>query len=498
MRHFHSSERGLVVLPNPLFTSHPAPIMPFPVKTEEEIQRGLALLEPQFATLMEEKDVNRLVRAVLGLVGVKRHQTLAGLASTEELARTRLETFLGVVEDDGFEAMIQISGLLETWRAARARSAAHEEAQAEAAASGRLRDVPHVENRGMRQAHERKHGEVEDHEYPSRDYLGWRIAQFETGQIIAEQLDQVVDHERAGDERQDPSLALQFTPGCNKVTAIRKSVSAPTPKTTEKLRDAYQLMKRHWEVIRLRYPDRQMFQGYTSEVWDDLIRHLLGPKIHLYRSRKGWGISWEDLLEYEFQIRKKAYKQVTKQGTTLQEALREAMDCEKLKQEYFTLQLCTSGQKYPEESTKKTNNNTNAGNADEDGKRRRELDDEMNQIKKLRQQLTEQVRARKGSKGPAGKGQQWSQPSQSTEKAGGKGSGKGKQDSLRGKWNEIKKREIIEMKLPGSNKMICVFYQYHGCRNSDDQCSYTHICARCHRPGHAAIDPECRGTPRMK
>ncbi len=129
----------------PLFSTK----MPFPQKSEEEIQRGLSLLEPQFATLMEEKDVNTLVRAIMGLSGVKRHQTLAGLASTEELARSRLESCLGVVEADGFEAMIQISGLLETWRAARARSAAHEEAQAEAAASGRLRDVPHVENRGM-------------------------------------------------------------------------------------------------------------------------------------------------------------------------------------------------------------------------------------------------------------------------------------------------------------------------------------------------------------
>ncbi len=140
---------------------------------------------------------------------------------------------------------------------------------------------------------------MDDNEYLGRDYLGWRIAQFETGHYSAEHLDQVVSFERAQDDRQDPSLALQFTPGCNKVTAIRKSVSAPLPKTPEELRMMYEIMKRHWEVLQLRYPDRKLFRGCGGEIWNTMIKHLLGSKIYQYRSRKNMGISWADLFDYE-------------------------------------------------------------------------------------------------------------------------------------------------------------------------------------------------------
>ncbi len=344
--------------------------MPLAIKTPEELKAGVDSLEPQFATLLEEKGVSQHIRGLLGIVGLRKSVTLAGMSSNEELARTRLEKFLNVTEEDGIELMIQMSNLLEAWRASRARVTAHEEAQAEAAASGRLRDVPHVENMGMRGAHERIFGETADSEYPCRDWLGWRISQFETGHFSAEVLEQVVSYEQAGDDRQDPSMSLQFTPGSNKVTAVRKGTSAPLPKTTEELRRCYLLMKTHWEVIQLRYPDRALFNDYRSSVWDDLIRQLLGPEVYGYRSRKEYGIAWEDLLDYEFNIRKAAYKEVTKNNKPLHLALKDALACPRLQQKYFTLQLCTTGQKYNDNSNKTSSASSGGKGLDEDAKRK--------------------------------------------------------------------------------------------------------------------------------
>ncbi len=476
--------------------------MPLAVKTAQELQEGVNSLDAQFATLLEEKDVSHHIRGLLGLVGLRKVVTLAGLSSNEELARTRLEKFLGITEDDGMELMIQTSNLLEAWRSARARTAAREEAQAEAAASGRLRDVPHVENRGMRDAHEKAHGERNDCEYPSRDYLGWRISQFETGHFAAEFLDQVVSHEMAGDDRQDPSLALQFTPGCNKVTAVRKNVTAPIPKTTEELRLRYLLIKTHWEVVRLRYPERFLFNGYRGEIWDEVVRHMLGPDVWQYRSRKGYGISWEDLLDYEYQVRKAAFKQITK-GTPIHIALHDALHCTKLEQKYFTLQLCTTGMKHNDtpaaKATGGSGSSSSNNNADEDSKKRRQLDDELKQVKRLKQQLNEQLKLSQGK----GKGKRYQQlpappPILALDNAPARGGGKAPQSAHKAKWNEIRKKEILEMKLAGTNQPICMFYQFHGCKHGEGLCNFAHVCMRCHRAGHACVDGECRGQPRLK
>ncbi len=468
--------------------------MPLQQKSQEELQHGVDSMEPHFATLLEEKGVSFHIRGLLGQVGLRRSQTLAGIGSTEELARNRLEQFLNISDADGLETMIQVSNLLEAWRAARARSAAQEEAQAEAAASGRLRDIPHLENLGMREVHEKVFGEVDDAEYPSRDYLGWRISQFETGHFAAETLDQVVSYERAADDKQDPNLALQFTPGSSKVTAVRRSASAPIPKSTEELRAAYEIMKRHWEVVKLRYPDRAIFRKYCSTVWDDLIRHLLSNKVYMYRSRKGYGIAWEDLLDYEYNIRKWALRLVRKNNQPLMEALREARDCPKLEQKFFTLQLCTTGHKYSENAGRKTDTgaSSSANRNDDDERRKRSIEEELKQVKRLRQQL--QKGSNKGNKG-------WTANTQNTKGSktskGGKG-GSDADDGLRSRWNDVKRREILQMKLPGSNKSICMFYQYHSCHHGRDQCGFAHVCARCHKAGHAAIDAECQATPRMK
>ncbi len=173
-------------------------------------------------------------------------------------------------------------------------------------------------------------------------------------------------------------------------------------------------------------------------------------------------------------------------------------------QEFFTLQLCTSGHKYGEDPAKKgTNKNIadSSGHNDEETKRRRQFDEEMKQVKRLRQSLTEQVR-NNGSKASGKKGNANQQGTQyNSGAAPNKGGGKGGGFELfpdRQKWNAIRKRERLDMKLSGTNQAICMFDQSHSCKHSDGQCPYAHVCARCHKPGHACVDPECRATPRIK
>ncbi len=59
-------------------------------------------------------------------------------------------------------------------------------AEAERKAAGLPKELSPETGKSMRSAHEKVHGEVEDYEYPSKDYLAWRFSQFENGELLPE------------------------------------------------------------------------------------------------------------------------------------------------------------------------------------------------------------------------------------------------------------------------------------------------------------------------
>ena len=61
----------------------------------------------------------------------------------------------------------------------------------------------------------------------------------------------------------------------------------------------YRLMKVHWDLIKSKHGDRPAFLRYDSGIWDQLIAHLLGPKVYGYRSGDAKGLRWVDFLSYE-------------------------------------------------------------------------------------------------------------------------------------------------------------------------------------------------------
>ncbi len=486
----HSHSRRIV----PNFDS-----MPLIVKSDAEIQSGLDQLTPELASILEEKDVRRDIRGTLGACGMKRYQTFANYASTEEALRVRLRRDLGITDEDAMDLQIQVSGLIEAWRTARNRVQFQETAQEEARAAGRVRDLTIPEGRTLRDAHEAAYRRLEDYEYPSRDYLGWRFSQFETGTFLAEELNQVVSFARAGDERADPPLDLQFTPGASKVMAVRRVVTSTTPKDPEQLREAYALMKVHWQVVRLRFPDRRIFLDYHDGVWDELVNFLLGPRVWQYRSEKNYGISWGDMLTYAYEIRKEAMRNASARGQVpLARALTEAMENGRLENRYFTLPLATSAEKKGANSA--AAGSSNDGGGGQDAGRKRELDQELAEVKRLKKQLQDTVRdfkraAKGGGKGGGGKGMM-ALPAQqplALRDDDRRPANEGKK-----RFEQMAKREKFIYRVEGTDKVICKFFQWGSCRFSEADCRFAHLCLRCHHPGHGCIDAACKARPKPK
>jgi hypothetical protein len=120
-------------------------------------------------------------------------------------------------------------------------------------------------------------------------------------------------------------------------------------------------------------------------------------------------------------------------------------------------------------------------------------------VKRLRQQLNEQVKYSAGKgKGKRNQQQPPPPPYQTYDNAPPRGGGKAAPNAHRAKYNEIRKTEILEMKLAGTNQPICMFFNFHGCKHGEGLCNFAHVCMRCHRAGHAIVDSECRAQPRLK
>ena len=225
----------------------------------------------------------------------------------------------------------------------------------------------------------------------------------------------------------------------------------------------YRTMRTHWQVTVRKYNDRDFFSQYSDAIWDVHINWLLSPRVWGYKASSGVGLSWEDLLEYDYRIRKEAMKRVTRNGLRLETALSMARECPVLMQRHFTLQLCTSG--------KRRGDSSHAGaqaHARQDGegmsKVKRELEKELANVKRLRTQLqTQQGQLQNQLSNTASSHQlALTFPSAERKPPGKGGKGAGKMDPNRGssmgEFNRIKRAGKLSDTLRGSTQKICRFF----------------------------------------
>ncbi len=65
------------------------------------------------------------------------------------------------------------------------------------------------------------------------------------------------------------------------------------------------------------------------------------------------------------------------------------------------------------------------------------------------------------------------------------------------RWKNTSRTEKLDYRTKGTKNMICTWYQVNSCRNGPN-CTYEHVCIRCHKPGHGAADGTCTAVPKMK
>ena len=267
----------------------------------------------------------------------------AFFATAEDLRKAAKEDF--DLEPVTLAKRVELTKLMVAWESAKTRSARLAEAEAEAEVQQVAKRITGTDIIGIRKLYEEKYWKLSDDQVPARVYLEKISEGVEKGELTAELLSDAVNKLEG---ETDLTRAVWDPSGTLK--AIRTSPTVALPRDPEELRTRTSLVGRAWAFVALMQPNAAVLQGATPQTWQSYLDYLLGPNVHRLHSRDEYGNithspSWNLLLSYELEIRRKMVSIMTEYSTPLHQALQKAMNDPVVKERYFTTPLALHGVK---------------------------------------------------------------------------------------------------------------------------------------------------------
>ena len=289
-----------------------------------DIEAAISSMEPGLQNLLEEYKVDRSIMAVLAQYGFTEIPIFSKCARDDATMEKFIATKLHLDVDISMHHFSAAARLTLAWEAAVAQKDARKKEEAEARIGGLNRVLTKSKHTTMRRAYEKAHEELEAPDAPSPAYIEMRLEQIEDGELEAEKLEAVTSKSEAPNSR----------------TKSGKAPTSSTPSTPEELRHKFKVMARMWEYIRLRNPTKPFLLHLCENVWDKHVEWLLGRTVlgqEVSDPVSGTIIrpSWDVVLDYEHQVRKRAYKLVNDGDFTIRDALSEARHDQSIYARYF-------------------------------------------------------------------------------------------------------------------------------------------------------------------
>jgi hypothetical protein len=241
---------------------------------------------------------------------------------------------LGINPDASPAHRAAIARLMAAWnssRAAGASSSASSSPQVIPPVVGDLTTIPESEYIGLHKTYARLHGLPRDEDFPGQALLESLLGMLATGGLKAEPLKDVASKVEC---ETSSSPSLQVGPsGVLKVVKAKQETAPPTD--TEGLRRRVRLMAVGWEVLKLKFPQRQILVDDAMDYWDQSVSWLLGPEIYglVVLSEAGYishRSSWPNLLNFEVEVRKRAAHFINFEGLSLIQAMKKAQESTRL------------------------------------------------------------------------------------------------------------------------------------------------------------------------
>ena len=303
----------------------------------ESMETALRAMSAEFVFLLDSFGIPTDIQAKLAILGYTDAVVFAKMEDSAPAMRASIKTDVGLDPDASAAARAMVARLVTAWEAAGTRAQRRRQEEAEQRVGDLPRTLPKGQHLDLARAFAKVHFEMGDRDRPAEAYVEWRLEQLEDGELQAETLRQVASKAETTEEAWGGCKIA--TDGTIKLRKARSEASLPA--NPEELRSKMRLMAHHWEMVRLKFPAKEFFAGLTMDLWSQYVNWLLGEDVYdnVVKDTVGnivYRPSWHILLEYELQVRKRAFHQVNNAGVTIAQALKDAMMHQPTSIKYFT------------------------------------------------------------------------------------------------------------------------------------------------------------------
>ena len=250
----------------------------------------------------------------------------AKVAETTAELRTMFMEEVGMKAEGNKNFRAVVSRILDSWETAKIRGQKKKEVEADQRVNDMPRRLSKNDHLELLRSFNRLHKELLENQVPAACLVEAFLDQIEDGEMVAVRLSSVpakdeVKEDELGTARITPDGAIKFG----------KSVTAtvPMPPNSEALRKRMKFLARAWELARIKVPTKPAIQDLAMTDWDDRVEWILGDEVYgvevVTADRKtSFSATWIQVLEYEYQLRKKAADLVNVGKLSIKEALEAA------------------------------------------------------------------------------------------------------------------------------------------------------------------------------
>ena len=304
--------------------------------TQEAMDGAMKGIDVGLAFLFDQAKVPTDIQAMIVSLGYSDAGVFAEIGGTAENVREVLKTDVGLDPAAGAQHRAMTARLISVWRSAQKRAEHQQALEAEQRVGDLPRTVPKSHHIEIRRAFALIHAELPKKLTPAAVYVESKVSQLEDGELVAEPLSEVLtlkDVEGAD----ETSLKLKSD---GTVVVQKGKVTGSLPTNSEELRLRIRVMGIAWEFLRIRYPMRPVLTGLGNQVWQDYVDWLLsedvfGLEVALDSEGIRFKPTWNTLLAFELEVRRRAFHLANTQGSTMRDAIVAAMKDQGIMNRYF-------------------------------------------------------------------------------------------------------------------------------------------------------------------
>ena len=313
----------------------------------QDITEALGKGSSDLRFLFEKNDVDNELQACFFHSKITTMAQFAALVEKGDDLRQLIKDEFGVDAAAGLQHRVRVTNVLISFNTATTRMVKQAEMEGELESKHLVKPMAMTEFMAMRVAWEKRYWELDEDLIPARCYLEKRAEELEQGEYRAEPLTAVLTK-----EQDDPDVMVPVWSTTGTLQIRRGSQQVEDPKNPEQLRKRLKVLGLGLMFLSLKHTNRAFLATINPQLFEDYACYLLSEHCFYLqgKSAEGFAISgpsWNQLLIYELQVRRKAWVMVQNTGADFTTALRASWRDPVVKERFLTtpIALAASGSK---------------------------------------------------------------------------------------------------------------------------------------------------------